>query len=1038
MAYCYSKKCFTGFIILMLFLVKTSFAVMQDTTVHTAVKTPGMVTGKVIDQDARPLKGAIIAVKQSTTVATTDIKGNFEIKADIGNILVFSYPDHNVKEVKITGDADLTVRLLDNYLQSPQTTDILYGTVKQANSLGAVSTIYTNQLTTTPASLYLYALPGQLPGLYTQQYSGFTSAQTNIQTTSGLFTNVVTSHNVVPNDNSEISMNIRGQGVITIIDGVQRELSSIDPESIESVSVLKDALSNILLGINSSNGVLLVTTKKGKAGAPRISFTAQTGVQQSMGLPTPLPAYQYAYLYNEALQNDNKPTIYSAADFAAYRNHSDPYGHPDVNWFKTLLNEYSPMTSYKLNINGGTETARYTISLNSLDQGGIFKTASSIPYNTNNDLSRYVINSNLSVDVTKKFKVELQLFGRIQQGTEPGAGYSNILSQIYGTPNNAYPVYNPNGSFGGTAFYTNNLLSQTEYSGYVQTNSHDVLANLDLNYDLGSFIKGLSFKVKGNLSIESQTAITRNLQNQGYLYNVKDSSYAAVGTTVPESNEFHTVTSTRYSFGQGALNYERQFGKNNVSAMLLADVKSVSLTYDLGTSTTNRAFKVGYNYDEKYFIEGAVNNSGYNRYPPGHQYGWFYAGGIGWQMGKERFIKDNFSWIDSWKWRATYGKTGNANVDSYGYFEYTQTYTSTYNAYPQGTDRSVGNGYVADPLANPNISWENAHKFDIGADISLFKDRFKITADYYHDKYYDLLQSRGNSIALLGTNYPAENLGINLYKGFELSLTYLNHISNFNYFITGNISIQSSKVLFADEEPLPYPWIKRTGQPVGTTFGYTALGYFQTAQQAAAGPTTVGYTANAGDIRYKDLNDDGVINQFDMSPIAGTKPLIFFGTTIGFNYNGFNVSAIVQGVTNRQISINDNQFSGFNGVGQFGNQYIGQGYDALTTRWTPETANTAELPRLSLGNANNTATSSFWIRSGDYLRLKNAEVGYTLPYSVSKKLRLSSIKVFVNGENLATLSGFKGIDPEVYFGNPLNPNPYPIQRVINAGVSVKL
>jgi hypothetical protein len=252
------------------------------------------------------------------------------------------------------------------------------------------------------------------------------------------------------------------------------------------------------------------------------------------------------------------------------------------------------------------------------------------------------------------------------------------------------------------------------------------------------------------------------------------------------------------------------------------------------------------------------------------------------------------------------------------------------------------------------------------------------------------------------------------------------------------MSIQSSKVIFADEEPLPYPWVKRTGQPVGTLFGYTALGFFQNQQEANAGPTTVAYTAKPGDIKYKDLNNDGVIDQFDLSPIANTKPLILFGTTIGFNYKGFSFSAIVQGVTNRQISLDDNAYTGFAGLGLLGAPFTGQGYGALNSRWTPETANTAELPRLSLGNANNTASSTFWIRSGNYLRLKNAEVGYTLPYQVSKRLRLSSIRVFVNGENLATLSGFKGFDPEVYFGNPMNYNPYPIQRVINAGVSVKL
>lgn len=1043
MANCYFKKCFTGFVILMMFSVKPSFAILQDTTAKSVNHPPGTVTGIVIDEENRPVKDAQVFIKGNTAFFLTDVTGHFEIKASPGTMLVFKYPGHNVAEIKVKNDKALTVKLLDTYLQSPDKVDILYDKIDQSAQLGSVATIYTNQLTTTPASLYLYALPGQLPGLYTQQYSGFSAAQTTSQTTNGLFNNVITSHNVVPNDNSEISLKIRGQNAITVIDGVQREISSIDPESIESVSVLKDALSTILLGVNSSNGILLVTTKRPAIGAPRISFTAETGVQQSLGLPTPLPAYQYAYLYNEALQNDGKSPIYSAADFNAFKNYTDPTGHPDVNWFKTLLNEYSPITSYKLNVNGGTQVARYTISLSYLDQGGIFKTASSVPYNTNNDLNRYVINSDLSVDVTKKFKVDLQLFGRIQQGTEPGGGYSNILQTLYSTPNNAYPVFNPNGSFGGTSFFTNNLLAQSENSGYIQTNSQDVLANLDLKYDMSSFLTGLSFNAKGNLSIESQTVLNRSLQNQSYLYTAKDSSYAAVGTTVAQSNLFTTITSARYSFAQGALNYDRSFGKNNVNAMLLADYRSVVLTFDLPEVTNDRAFKGGYNYDGKYFFEGAVNNSGYNRYPPGKQFGWFYAGGIGWQMAKEAFIKDNFSWIDSWKWRADYGKTGNANVDTYGYYGFAQTYTGTSGAYPQGTDRTAGAGISPDPLANPNITWEKAHKIDVGTDISLFKNHFKITADYYHDTYYDLLQVRGNSIALLGTAYTAENLGINLYKGGELTLTYTNNLGNFNYFITGNASVEASRVVYSDEEPSPYPWIRHTGQPVTAIFGYTALGFFQNAQDAAHSATTVGYTPQPGDIKYKDLNNDGVINQFDMSPIAGTKPLIYFGTTIGFNYKGFSFSAILQGVTNRQISIADNEYSGFIGLGQYGNQYTGQGYDVLTSRWTPETAATALLPRLSLGNLNNGATSTFDIKSGDYLRLKNMEIGYTLPYQLCKKLRLNGIRFFVNGENLLTLSGFKGQDPEVYYGNPLNNsplsyNPYPIQRVFNAGATIRL
>jgi TonB-linked SusC/RagA family outer membrane protein len=628
----------------------------------------------------------------------------------------------------------------------------------------------------------------------------------------------------------------------------------------------------------------------------------------------------------------------------------------------------------------------------------------------------------------------LQLFGRIQQATQPGTGYAGILNTMYNTPNNAYPVYNPNGSFGGTTLFTNNLLSQTQASGYHRTNSNDVMANLDLNYNLSSVTKGLSVKLKGNLAFESQGLVIRNLQNNSYLLN-RDSSYSAVGASISQSNGYVSVSSARYSFAQAAVNYDRQFGKSNLNGMLLYDTRSVVLNFDLSGVTTNRALKLGYNYDSKYFIEASANSSGYNRYPPHNQYGLFYAVGLGWQMANESFIKDNISWISSWKWRATYGKTGNANVDNYGYYNFSQTYgTSIGYPYTLGTARSVIQSYSENALANPNIRWENAHKLDIGADIAFAKDHFKITADYFSDRYYDLLQVRGNSIALLGIPYTAENLGIRTVKGGELTLTYQNHVNNFNYFITGNGTIQKIVNVFTDEAPTPYPWMRRTGTTPDAIYGYTSLGFFKDAQDAASSASTVGYTPQAGDIKYKDLNNDHIINQFDQSTIGNNKAMVFYGLSLGFNYKGFSVSAILQGVANRQIIFNNNLMSGFNGLGQFGVNYVGQGYEALTGRWTPETADIATLPRLSVGNANNNnnQTSTFYMRSGNYMRLKNAEIGYSIPYSWAHSLGLSGIRVFANGENLVTLYGYKGVDPEVYG------TVYPIQRVFNAGVTVKL
>jgi len=1040
MLYCYSKKCFTGIIILMFMLAHTSYAAMRDTTTKQGPQVPGWVTGTVVNQYHRTLKDVEVSVKGNATFTKTDTVGHFEIKAPNGSTLIFKLHDYYTTEKMVGSDKNITIRLLDSYLKSPNDIDVLYGTQSAESELGAVSTIYTNQLTTTPASLYVYALPGQLPGLYTQQVSGFTTFNTTSLTTGGIdgLSHVnSTAINSRPSDNTEITLSLRGQTPVTIIDGVQRDISSIDPESIESITVLKDALSCILLGINSSSGVLLVTTKKAEAGKPRISFTAESGVQTPLGLPTPLPAYQYAYLYNEALTNDGEAPYYTAADFNAYKNGTDPYGHPNVNWFNTILNKHAPENSYKLNVDGGTNVAKYNIGISYFDQEGIFNQAPGSTYNTNNNLSRYIINSDIQVQVNKKLSVDLQLFGRVQQSTEPGGGTSNILSALYSTPNNAYPLFNPNGTFGGSTLgFTNNLLAMTEYSGYIQNNTNDILANLELNYDLNSITKGLTLKLNGNLSYETENSLNRSLQNPSYSY--KDSVYSALGSTVPQSNTFGTVYTERQTFAQAALNYNRQFGKNGLNVILLDDTKSLNSNYDLAAVTNDRALKASYNYDGKYFVEGAVNNSGYNRYAPGSQYGMFYAGGLGWQMGKESFIKDNLDWITSWKWRATYGKTGNNNVDTYSYYGYAQTYStgSSYYSYFTGTGRAQNFTYYENPIANPYLSWENADKLDIGTDISLFKDHLQITADYYHDRYYDLLQITGSPTAILGTTYPYQNLGINLYQGVEFSATYRNNYDKFNYFVTGNISTQASKVIYAAEEATLYPWQRYTGLPVDAIFGYVAQGIYQNAAQAANAPTYLSYKPKAGDIKLEDLNGDGIINQFDEKPIGNLKPLVFYGATFGFNYQGFSFSVILQGVFNREINTDNNVNIPFQGVGGFGGPPQGQAYVNSTARWTPETASTAQLPEVSFVNGTingyNSQFSSFYLKSGDYLRVKNAEIGYTLPDAWAKKVKFSSIRVFVNGENLFTVAGYGGYDPEV------GPSAYPIERVINAGVSVKL
>lgn len=1041
------------------------------------------VTGIVTDDYGHPLAGVLVTVKGQTASAVSGQDGVFHIAADTGAILLFAHPQFYAAQAKVTRKT-LAVRLANRYLETqlapalppptgdtvtipappPDKIDVIYGQVDKHSFLGSIATIGEGEISTTGGPNYLYALPGRLVGLNVSQSAGFQSFNSTQLTSGESIIGTFTPTNnsgTGPTDNSEFNITLRGHGQslgqnpIAIVDGVQRELYNIDPRTIKSISILKDPLSNLFLGQNSSRGTIVVTTNEPEAGPTRLTISAETGAQTSLGLPTPLPAYQYAYLVNEALLNNGKPGAYSQTDFDAYRNHTDPLGHPDVNWYNTILAKNPLLTRINLNATGGSNIAKYVMNISYMNRDGMFVSSPVNTYNTNLSVQRFVINSKIDVAVNKNFDVELQLFGRLQDGTQPGgangstpafgAGIPSILSGLLTTPNNAYPVYNPNGSFGGNANYTQNLLEEVVGSGYEQDHLKDVLTNINLRYNLDKVTKGLWVKASGDVSVEGETNINRSLQNQVYQLAVNssgDSSYNGFGSSVAENNGFSTTAWARYRFVQFTAGYDRTIQKNSISAQLLADQRRTLYNYDLPAELTNLAGRFKYGYDNKYFAEFAVNDGGYSRYAPGHQFGLFYAGGLGWDVTREAFFQRLFPWVDHFKIRATYGRTGNGNVDNYGYYIWREHYSASPPSYPFGSTYNEGgiNAYAeggtpgSQTLANINATWERADKFDGGVDLAFLHNTLLFTADYYHEHYFDVMQQRGDNVALIGINYPAENIGKDLYQGAEISLTYQNHVGNFNYFITGNASVQQTKVLYMDEQYEQNSWNVRTGRPVGQLFGYITDGLYQTGAQAAAGPVIAGYTAQAGDVRYKDLNGDGVINQFDEAPLGKGRPLIYYGLTLGFNYEGFEVSALIQGITNREeYESNGYIYEGF--LAQ--NNGYSQAYTQVLGRWIPEDAATATSPRLTAGgnpyNYNPGGVyTSYFLHNGDYWRLKNVRVGYNLPYRWLKKAKLGEIKVFTSADNLFTHAAYKGIDPEVSLPS------YPLQRILNLGVNLKL
>lgn len=884
---------------------------------------------------------------------------------------------------------------------------LIYTAVPKHLTATSTETLYSKDILKAPVTSVKSTLTGRMAGLYTYQASGQPGA-----------------------DGASVSL--RGQDPLVIIDGVVVNLSIFNLEDVESVTLQKDALSTAMLGVRGSNGALLITTKKGKPQTQSISFTAQTSFQSSLGFPKVLGAYDYATLHNEASLNDGLPLRYTQADLDAYKNGTDPLGHPDVNWREQVLKNSSRFDRYTLNASGGNGFARYYVSLEHVNQTGFFVTSDVNKYNTNNNFKSYVIRSNVDINVTKALSGGIYLLGRILSGNEPGSGTGSILSALVNTPNNAYPVYNPTGTFGGTNLFQNNILAQTINSGYRLNYKRDMLANFYLKQKLDGITPGLWAQIKTsfNATLSEDNNRSKSFAVYQMITTNTPVTYNQYGNNGAQANGNSIGYQGRSNYTELSLGYDRVFGnKHGVNAIVLANSDNNINGGDLPYTVSGISGRAAYNYKEKYVVEAAFGYNGSNRYPPAGDFkrAFFPAAGLAWNVDKEQFLAQQ-KFISRLK---VYGSLGKTGWDDPGYFSYYQRFFDASSVF-FGTSAGSQTSITEQPLANPNIDFEKANKFNAGVDAAFLNNRLTFSVEYFNNKFFDLLQIRGRSSSIIGNSYPRENIGVNRYTGSEFKLGWQEKTAKgFQYFALLNASVLRTKVIYMDEVFRPNYWMKRTGWAVGQTFGYVADGLFQSQDEINRSATTVGYTPQPGDIKYKDLNKDGVIDQLDEKAIGRKyQPLIFFGLSVGAEYKGFDFSALVQGVTNRDVYV------GGSSIWAFQNNGFGQAYENNLNRWTPATAATATYPRLNLGsNGNNHAQSSFWLRNGDYVRLKQIELGYSVPQKWVSRIKLDNIRLFARGYNLFTIASkeLDDRDPEV-----ISAFSYPMQRLINFGLNIKL
>lgn len=979
--------------------------------------------GTVADANGKPLSGVLVQVPGTKIQVLTDAGGRFDLPVEKGTLLNFVHPDFYAQEVAYKGQnrfiVQLAPRVLPGLEAKNKNVDLLRGSVKKDNLVETIGFVENSSLTTSPTYNFLGAAQGRMPGLNISfKQSGSMQAVYN--------------------------WNVRNaRTTMFMVDGIERDFYTMDPDQIESIQVLKDGLSTVMLGQRSAAGVINVITKKGDEGKPRFSFTVETGFEKALKLPNKLGAVDFMTLVNEGNINDNKDPnkyIYSPELIQKYRDNENPYLYPDVDWYKEILDKTTPVHRYNFNVSGATNAFRYFVDLDWYRENGFLKTKEDNSYNTNAQTNRFSVRSNLGVKVTPTTFMQINLAGRQERYNEPAynnnaSGTGNIYSQLLYTRPNKYPVFNPDGTYGS---YQNangggneNLYGLVVDRGYQFKDTRHMSFDLTINQRMDFLLNGLYVEASGSYYSATSYYTMRRKDFVAYWYN-EDGAYQQKGSDGDQGNAGDKDQRYRITYMKGLIGYDHSFGKHNLSAVLIGDLNQIqdqTLYRGYLKNYTNYSARLNYNYDNRYLAEAVYTRGGFNWFAPGNRWANYWGVGAAWNGHNEGFIK-KLNVFSTLKPRITYALTGQATCN---YAEYIQSYiTGDGNLriapYLDGFKFSRENNIAT--FLNP----EKAKKLNVGIDLGFLNDRLNGTFDYYRNKFTDVVATSEIKTSILGATYPRTNCPEYSYTGYELSLTWQDRIRNFNYYVTGNLSFEQSKLDYTPELTKKYPWMSAVGDPTGMTYGYVADGIFQSQEEIdnydAFLTSAIKSSIMPGDIRYKDLNNDGVIDINDQTNLGSKKAKGYYGVTAGFNYKGFDFSVFVQGTLNRQIYLSGDFM---HGSGNSGNNAI---TSYVLGRWTPEN-HTNTQTRIWYGNNNNNkVTSSFWLYNADYFRLKNVEVGYTFPTAWTRKVGIPSVRIFANGMNLLTVSEIfdvrDDIDPEVWGSN------YPLTRTINFGISIKL
>lgn len=1035
------------------------------------------VSGTVLDKTTNdPLIGVSVVVKGVANAGTiTDMDGKFTLKLPYAEApLVFSYLGYQPQEIVPGAKKELTVLLQEDTKALQEVVVVGYTKQRKETMIGSVATITTKDLTQSPTANINNALAGRLPGLIVNQYAG---GEPGV-------------------DQSELF--IRGkatygnQSAIVIVDGIERDMSYLAPDEIETFTILKDASATAAYGIRGANGVIVITTKRGKAAEKAtVNLKASIGINQPIGFPEYLGSADYATLYNEARLNDAKMTgadisslnLFSQQAIDNFRrakgDNSDGLGY---DWdyydfaFKPGLQE-----DVSLSIRGGTDKVRYYVLANYFSQGGNYKYSNAGEYDSQTKFTRYNFRSNIDININRYLSTRLDLGARITDRNAPGttAGrlmticatqppYLPILVEENAHPQNEeYIQQNPRGMLYGDNIYRYNLLGELSRTGYLNEKNTYLNGSFAMNLDMEFLTKGLKAEVMFSYDASEGRWIYRKLDTykDGYREYPKYATFMPIeGSDAYMAGGHYTgayKTGNKYdidqtigngfshnasdgrTYIQARLDYNRLFSnRHEVTAMLLANRGNRTVNNELAYHSQGITGRFAYYYNQKYLMEFNFGYNGSENFAPGKRYGFFPAGSIGWVVSEEEFMK-KASWIDFLKVRASYGLVGSDNVSSR--FPYLAFYGGG-SGYDFGNNFGTNVGGTSEGnLANANLTWEKARKLNVGIDFTTLNQRLALTIDAFYEYRFDIITDM-NSDGIMG--YPdivgkdaaLQNLGEVSNRGVDIELSWNDKIGkDFRYYIRPNLTFSRNRLEYKAEVARKNSWRKETGKRLYENFVYV-FDHFVADQEEADRLNKIGYQPWGqlipGDVVYKDLDRNGVIDDEDRTAMGNPRsPELMFGIPFGFQYKNFDFSVLLQGATKSSILLNGAAVFDFP---QFEQDKIGRVKKMHLDRWTPETAATAKYPALHYGTHDNNknGNSSLFLYDASYLRLKNVEIGYNVSPKLLRKFHVQQARIYVQGLNLLTFDklGDVDIDPETKSGD--GASWYPIQKVFNFGIDI--